>query len=423
MSLVIKNAEVFYEYKLQKLDLLIEQGLIKAININIPIDNHKTIDAKGLIILPGLVDIHTHLREPGFEDKETIKTGTLAAAHGGFTTICCMPNLNPVIDNLIQIEHLINIIKHDALIRVLPYASLTIDQAGTTLVDINHLAKYCFAFSDDGYGLNSTELLLEAMILARTVNKCIIVHAEDTTLSNNGVIHHNDFATKHNLPTISSASEFLQVERDLKLVAQTHCQYHVCHVSTKETVELIRQAKKNNLNVSCEVTVHHLLLDDACLKDDGIYKMNPPLRDKADRKALINGVIDGTIDLIVTDHAPHTQEEKAKGLLHSSFGVVGLDFAFGLIYTNLVKTKIISLTELVALMSSNSRKLFNLKVGKIEIGGIADLAIFDLNETFTIDEKFILSKAKATPFLGYKCYGKTIYTIVNGKIIYRDRHD
>ncbi|MDR3163688.1 MAG: dihydroorotase [Mycoplasmataceae bacterium] len=422
MALLIKRGEVFYQQQLQKLDILISDGFIQKIAVDIAPEEHKIIDANGLVVLPGLVDIHTHLREPGFEYKETIRTGTQAAAHGGFTTICCMPNLHPVTDSVANIQHLTDLIKKHAIIRVLPYAAITIEQKGKELVNMPQLAKYCFAFSDDGCPVDDQQVMYKAMTIGHEIKKCIVAHAQDSNLSPRGVIHPGVVAQRYHLPTIQSASEYLQIMRDCKMAAKTKCQYHACHVSCSESVNFMRHAKKLFFPVSCEATVHHLLLDQTYVKNWGIYKINPPLRDRNDRLDLVRGLEDGTIDLIVTDHAPHAENEKKGNFKNSAFGIAGLDYAFGLIYTNFVRTNIISMKRLVDLMSFNPHKLFGLKTGVIDVGQPADLAIFDLNRMFTIKESFICSKSKLTPFEGFKCYGVTIYTIVGGKIVYNYNH-
>jgi dihydroorotase len=360
-SILIKNGQIYYQEKLQKLDLLIDNGLIVKIDTIINQKTDSTIDASQLVVLPGLVDIHVHLREPGFENKETIKTGTQAAAAGGFTTICCMPNLNPVTDSEDNIKYLISLIKKDAIVNVLPYASITINEEGNYFVNFSALSRSCFAFSDDGVGIEKKRIMEGAMVSARPLHKAIVAHCEDKNYSGN-------------------ESEYRPIARDIEFARKTHCHYHVCHISTKESVNFIREAKTNKINVSCEVTPHHLLLCDEDIKDDGCYKMNPPLRSKNDQNALIQGLIDGTIDMIVTDHAPHTQEEKSRGYKNSLNGIVGLETSFALIYTNFVKNNLISFQRFIELMSSNACKLFHIVGGEIKTNQKANLTLANLNE-------------------------------------------
>lgn len=401
-STLIKNGTIYYQRQLQKLDLLIKDNLITNVGqINNVYDDTIVIDATNLTILPGLVDIHVHLREPGYEDKETIKSGTRAAAAGGFTTICCMPNLNPVTDSEENIKYLWSLIKKDACINVLPYASITKNEDGKELVDFKKLSPYCFAFSDDGVSVENKRIMEGAMITVRPLNKAIVAHCEDKTINGN-------------------ESEFHQVARDIESTKKIKCHYHVCHVSTKESIELIRSAKQNNVNVSCEVTPHHLLLCKDNIIDDGAFKMNPPLRERSNQDALIRALIDGTIDIIACDHAPHTRQQKSQGYQHSLNGVVGLETSFGLIYTNFVKNNLIDFNRLVDLMSFNACKLFNIDGGSININKRADLTIVNLNEQWTIDSKNFLSQGKSTPFENKVCWGKIKYTLVNGQVVYQD---
>jgi dihydroorotase len=360
-SILIKNGTIYYQRTLQKLDLLIENNVISQIGkINKKIE--QVIDATNLTILPGMVDIHVHLREPGYEYKETIKTGTQAAAAGGFTTICCMPNLNPVTDSVENIKYLQSLIDKDAVVEVLPYASITKDELGIDLVDIKKLSKYCFAFSDDGVGIKNKRIMEGAMIVARPFKKTIVAHCED-----------KDYSGKE--------SEFMQVARDIESIKKIGGHYHVCHVSTKESIDLISKAKQNNINVTCEVTPHHLLFNEEDnITNDGCFKMNPPLRSKLDQQVLINALIDKTIDIIASDHAPHSEQEKSKGFKESLNGVVGLETSFAVIYTNFVKNNLISFERFIDLMSFNACKLFNIDGGEIKEGAKANLAIVNLDE-------------------------------------------
>jgi dihydroorotase len=398
MKLLITNGQVFHQGKLQPLDILIQDGLIIKIANTISEPSDKTIDANNLTVLPGLIDIHTHLREPGFEYKEDIESGSKAAAAGGFTTICCMPNLNPVTDSIDNMQHLLSLIMQKAVINVLPYAAITKDEKGVNLVDIKKLSEYCFAFSDDGVGVQSSQVIKEAMILARKYGKCIATHCE--------LLNEKD-----------AASEYKEVERNIQLAKETGCHVHICHISCKESVDLIRAAKANKINITCEVTPHHLLLNEEAVRGDGSFKMNPPLRSREEQEALVAALSDNTIDVIATDHAPHSEEEKSRGYQQSLNGIVGLEHAFSLIYTNFVKTKIITFERMVDLFVNNAKNIFNIGY-TIDLRQKADLTIIDLEQSWKIDSKKFLSKGKSTPFNGREVYGKVIYTIVNGKIVY-----
>ena len=362
-------------------------------------------------VLPGLCDVHVHFREPGFSYKETIKTGSMASAKGGFTAVCTMPNLNPVPDSVKNLNKQLEIIKNDAVINVYPYASITIAQQGKELVDMLALSNYAVAFSDDGKGVQSDEMMLSAMRKAKELDKIIAAHCEDNSLLFGGYIHDGDYAKKHGHLGICSESEYKQIERDLKLVKETGVKYHVCHISTKESVEVIRQAKKDGLDVTCETGPHYLILDDSCLLEDGRFKMNPPLRSKTDRLALIEGLKDGTIDMIATDHAPHSKEEKSRGLKGSAFGVVGIETSFSAMYTHFVKTGIITLEELIKVMSTNPRKRFNIDNGK-------DFTIFDLSKEYVVKPDEFISMGKATPFENMTFTGVCELTSVDGKTVY-----
>ena len=362
-------------------------------------------------LLPGFCDVHVHLREPGFSYKETIKTGSKAAARGGYTAVCTMPNLKPVCDSPEHLAMQREIIERDACIAVYPYAAITLNQAGEALADLEALAPHVIAFSDDGHGVQSESMMREAMTWARTLGKMIVAHCEDNSLLRGGYIHDGAYAASHGHKGICSESEWRQIERDLKLADETGCAYHVCHISTKESVALIRDAKKSGVNVSCETAPHYLLLDENDLEEDGRFKMNPPLRAEKDREALVAGLLDGTIDMIATDHAPHSAEEKSKGLQGSAFGIVGLETAFPLLYTNVVKTGILSMEALLNLLVYNPRERFNIPLGN-------DFSIWDLNAKYTIDPKDFLSKGKASPFTGRSVYGKCLLTVYGGHVVY-----
>ena len=365
-------------------------------------------------ILPGFCDVHVHFREPGFSYKETIKTGSLAAAHGGYTAVCTMPNLNPVPDSIEHINQQLKIIEDDAVINVYPYASITVGQLGEKLSDMENISELAIAFSDDGRGVQSRELMREAMLKAKSFGKLIVAHCEDNSLLHGGYIHAGEYAKAHGHRGICSESEWGPIKRDLELVKETGCAYHVCHISCKESVELIRQAKAEGLNVTCETGPHYLILDDSNLQEDGKFKMNPPLRSHEDKLALIEGIKDGTIDMIATDHAPHSAEEKSKGLEKSAFGIVGIETAFQLMYTYFVKTNIITLERLIELMSFNARKRFNIPIKN------NDYSIWQLDEKIVVNPKDFLSLGKAMPFEGYELYGKCYLTVCGGKTVYKE---
>jgi dihydroorotase len=364
-----------------------------------------------LYIFPGFVDVHVHLREPGFLYKETIKTGTLAAAHGGYTTICPMPNLNPVPDSLDNLKIELDAIEKDAVIRTIPYGSITKGELGQELADMEELSNFVVAFSDDGKGVQNDEMMEQAMLKAKRLNKIIVAHCEDNSLLEGGYIHKGEYAKLHNHKGICSESEWKQVERDLELVRKTGCAYHVCHVSTKESVELIRQAKKDGLDVTCETAPHYLVLNDMDLQEDGRFKMNPPIRSEEDRLALIAGINDGTIDMIATDHAPHSKEEKSKGLSGSMMGVVGLEIAFPILYTKLVKTNKVTLEKLMELLCINPLKRFGISKNE-------DFSVWSLDEEYKINPEEFLSMGRSTPFAGEKVYGKCLLTVHDNKIVY-----
>ena len=369
-----------------------------------------SFDKSSYTILPGFCDVHVHFRQPGFIYKETIKSGSMAAACGGYTAVCTMPNLDPVPDSVEHMKLQTDAIDSDAVIGVYPYAAITVGERGEELSDFEGLAPVSIAFSDDGRGIQSEDMMRDAMIRAKKLGKMIVAHCEVNALLNGGYIHDGEYARTHGHRGICSASEYEQIKRDLKLAEETGCVYHVCHISTKESVALIREAKKSGVDVTCETGPHYLILDDSNLKEEGRFKMNPPLRSADDRLALIEGVLDGTIDMIATDHAPHSAEEKSKGLEKSAFGIVGLETAFPLMYTHFVKTGIMSLERLVELMAVNPRKRFNIPIGN-------DYSIWDLNEEITVNPEEFKSMGRATPFEGEKLFGKHIKTIYGGKIV------
>ena len=392
---------------------VIANGEIKNYIENELISRFSAYNKQGLTAMPSFCDVHVHFREPGFSYKETITTGCNAGAHGGFTTVFTMPNLNPVPDSVENLKVQLDLIKEQASINVYPYASITIGERGETLTDIKELSKYAIAFSDDGRGVQSSKMMEDAMRLAKENGKLICAHCEDNSLLFGGYIHKGSYAEKNGHRGICSESEYGQIARDLELVAKTGVSYHVCHISTKESVEIIRQAKKSGLDVSSETAPHYLILSDKDLKEEGRYKMNPPLRDESDKLALIDGVVDGTIEIIATDHAPHSQEEKSKGLEKSAFGVVGLETSFSASYTHLVKTKIITLEKLVELMAINPRKRFNLPYDK-------GFTVFDLDSEYLVNPTEFLSKGKATPFENMKFNGVCKLTALGGKTVYQN---
>lgn len=368
-------------------------------------------DSSEYVIFPGFCDVHVHFREPGFSYKETIATGSRAAARGGYTAVCTMPNLNPVPDSVENLGIQRRLIEETACIHVYPYGAITIGEQGEALSDLEGMAPDVVGFSDDGRGVQSDDMMRQAMLRAKALGKPIVAHCEINSLLRGGYIHDGDYAKAHGHRGICSESEWGQIARDLQLVKETGCAYHVCHVSAKESVALIRKAKAEGLDVTCETGPHYLVMDDSDLQEDGRFKMNPPLRGKEDREALIHGILDGTIDMIATDHAPHSAEEKSRGLEKSAFGIVGIETAFPILYTCLVKPGILSLNKLLELLCVNPRRRFGLPLG-------TDYSIWDLNAAYPIDPKDFLSKGRATPFAGWKVNGKCIATICDGKLVY-----
>ena len=369
-------------------------------------------DSSEYVIFPGFCDVHVHFREPGFSYKETIATGSRAAARGGYTAVCTMPNLNPVPDSVEHLEVQRRLIGETACIHVYPYGAITVGEKGEVLADLAGMAPFVPGFSDDGRGVQSEERMRAAMLAAKALGKPIVAHCEDNTLLHGGYIHDGAYAKAHGHRGICSESEWGQIKRDLELVRQTGCSYHVCHISTKESVDLIRKAKAQGLDVTCETGPHYLVMDDTMLQEDGRFKMNPPLRSPEDREALVQGILDGTIDMIATDHAPHSAEEKSRGLEKSAFGVVGIETAFPILYTYLVKPGILSMERLVQLLCDNPRKRFHLPLG-------CDYSIWDLEAEETVNPETFLSMGKATPFAGWKVSGKCMATVCGGEIVYR----
>ena len=371
-----------------------------------------SVISKKYIIVPGLCDVHVHFREPGFSYKETIASGSAAAAHGGYTAVCTMPNLDPVPDSAEHLQVQLDAIERGAAIKVLPYGAITVGEKGEKLADMEAMSDKVCAFSDDGKGVQNDEMMREAMTAAKRLGKIIAAHCEDNSLLFGGYIHDGEYARMHGHRGISSASEYKQIERDLRLAEETGCAYHVCHISTKESVELIRQAKARGVDVTCETAPHYLVLCDEDMQEDGRFKMNPPLRSREDKKALIEGINDGTIDMIATDHAPHSAEEKGRGLEKSLMGVVGLETAFPVLYTELVMKNIITLDRLVELMSFKPKERFGIDTNN-------DFAVFDISEAYKIDPEDFLSMGRATPFAGRDVFGRCLLTVHNGKVVYK----
>ena len=416
MKTYYTNATIYRGGRLETGRLTVEEG--RVVPAGEPRPGDRVVDLGGLCLVPGLVDVHVHLREPGFPQKETIATGTAAAARGGYTTVCSMPNLCPAPDTPATLGEQLAIIRRDAVVRVKPYGTITMGQRGCgELVDFAALAPEVVGFSDDGRGVQSDELMEEAMRRAAAVGKPIVAHCEVDELLRGGYIHDGDYCREHGHKGICSESEWRQVERDIALAEKTGCQYHVCHVSTKESVELVRRAKAKGLRVSCETAPHYLLLCDEDLQEEGRFKMNPPLRSRADREALIGGILDGTIEVVATDHAPHTAEEKSRGLAGSAMGIVGLEIAFPLLYKYLVLPGVITLEKLFGLMSENPRRLFGLE-GGVEEGDAADFTVLDLGAQYRVDPEAFLSKGRATPFAGWDVQGRAVLTVVGGCEIY-----
>lgn len=420
MKVVLRGAQVYTENGFSPMDLLINDGLIAGIAPSIPFYRDVvSFDFQSSFLFPGLVDVHVHLREPGFSYKETMKSGTLAAAHGGYTTVCAMPNLSPVPDTPENLALELDAIRRDAVIHVHPYGAITRGEAGETLADFEELAPDVVAFSDDGHGVQSEALMREAMRRAKACGRIIAAHCEENALLHGGYIHDGTYARTHGHRGISSESEWRQIVRDLRLAEETGCAYHVCHISCRESVALIREAKARGVDVTCETAPHYLVLDESMLQEDGRFKMNPPLRSADDRAALLEGLQDGTIDCIATDHAPHSAEEKSRGLEKSAMGIVGLETAFAELYTNLVRPGILTLERLIELLCINPGRRFGIG-SSLSVGQPADITVFDLDTPYQIDTNNFLSCGKSTPFAGDTVYGKCRMTMVNGRIVWQE---
>lgn len=421
MTLLIKNALAYMDNVFKKSDVLIENGKIKSLGITISSNGaDKVIDALDkYFLIPGFADVHTHLREPGFSYKETIGSGSKAGARAGYTLLCTMPNLNPPPDCSEGLKVQTDIIEKDAVIDIIPFGTITRGRKGTgKLIDFAAIADKVAGFSDDGTGVQNEELMRMAMQKCASLGKIISAHCEVNELLKGGYIHDGEYCKMHGHRGICSQSEWQQIERDCRLAEETGCQYHVCHISTKESVDIIRKAKARGVNVTCETGPHYLTMCDEDLQEDGRFKMNPPLRSREDMQALIEGVKDGTIDVISTDHAPHSIEEKSKGLEGSAMGVVGLETAFAVLNTKLVKTGVITLERLIDMMSFRPREIFGFEGGKIEEGQPADLALIDIDREWTVDPDKFLTKGRATPFKDWKLQGENLLTICKGEIVY-----
>ena len=419
-KLLLKGGTVVAEGVSRKVDVLVANGVITAIGESLAADaDTELFDAEGCIVCYGLADVHVHLREPGYSTKETITTGTRAAAHGGVTTVCSMPNLQPAPDapETIAVEQ--QMINEQAVIEVLPFATISSKRAGRELANIEALRPLSVGYSDDGNGIQTEPLMREAMKRIAAVDGIIAAHCEDDSLLHAGYIHDGDYAREHGHKGICSESEWGPIKRDVVLAEQEGCRYHVCHISTKESVEIIREAKQKCNHISCETAPHYLILCDADLQEDGRFKMNPPLRAAEDRAALIEGIKDGTIEVIATDHAPHTAEEKSRGLKGSMMGIVGIESSFALCYTHLVRTGVITIEKLVALMSENPRRIFRLG-GAMRVGERADIAVFETVKPYKIDSNEFLSMGKATPFEGDEVYGRCILTLFGGEKVWNE---
>lgn len=421
--ILLKNGRQINESnELVAVDLLVKDGIIIEMTECIENTEAQVYDLAGKLVSPGLIDVHVHLREPGYERKETIETGTKAAARGGYTTIAAMANTIPVPDSMESVTYIEGLLQQSAQVRVFPYAAITLGERGEEIVDVEALSETSIlGFSDDGRGIQEAGVMYQAMQRAKAVNKPIVAHCEDDSLLFGGYLHDGEYAKANGHRGILSVSESAQIARDIMLAQATGVHYHICHISTKESVELVRFAKAQGINVTAEVSPHHLILCDTdIVNDDPNFKMNPPLRADADRIACVQGLLDGTIDVIATDHAPHHEDEKAWGIETAPFGIVGLETAFPLMYTTFVKTGKMTLKQLIDCMSTKPATIFNLPYGKLEVGAVADITIIDLDKEMEIDSTQFLSKGKNTPFNGYRVAGWPVMTLVDGKVVYKD---
>ena len=411
--ILFPSATVFTENSVKKCDMQFDGASLSVFEGDVSSLSAFSSVVPNVNIFPGFLDVHVHLREPGFSYKETILTGTRAAARGGYTSVCSMPNLNPVPDSVENLKEQLDIIEKDACISVYPYGAITVGEKGEVLADLEGMAKKVIGFSDDGRGVQSEDMMREAMMRAKALGRIIVAHCEDNSLLRGGYIHDGEYAKAHGHRGICSESEWGQIARDLKLVKETGCAYHICHVSTKESVELIRQAKAEGIDVTAETAPHYIILDDSKMEEDGRFKMNPPLRSPEDREAMLRGVLDGTIDMIATDHAPHSAEEKSRGLEKSAMGIVGIECAFPLLYTHLVKTGVMSMERLLELLVYNPRKRFGIK-------DEGSFTVFDLDSEYVISPEDFVSKGKSTPFVGHSVFGECVMTVAGGKVAYEN---
>ena len=418
MSILLKGAKVYTDNKFINADIIIENGNIVSVGEAVSSFAGEIIDCSGKYIFPGFVDVHVHFREPGFSYKETIKSGSTAASKGGYTSVCTMPNLNPCPDSKENLKLQLDLIKNDAVINVYPFGTITKGEKGEELADLEEISNDVIGFSDDGRGVQNDEMMLSAMMKAKELGKIISAHCEVNDLLYGGYIHDGEYAKINGHKGICSESEWKQIERDIELCKKTGVKYHVCHISAKESVDIIRKAKSDGVDITCETGPHYLVMNDMMLKDEGRFKMNPPIRSEEDRLALLEGILDGTVDMIATDHAPHSKEEKSKGLAGSNMGITGLETSFPIMYTKLVKNNIISLEKLVYIMSIAPAERFGIVSG-IKAGNKADICVFDLDDEYTINPDTFISMGKATPFEGEKVKGKCILTICNGQIAYK----
>ncbi len=420
MHKLLRNIWLYNETSSEVKDIRIQDGKIKEIGTNLESSGAEIIDGKGYCVAPGFVDVHVHLREPGGEHKETIASGTTAAAKGGYTTICSMPNTRPVPDTIENLEKVNALIEKSAVIRVLPYASITIREAGKERTNLAELKEHgAFAFTDDGVGIQQAGMMLETMQDAAKIDMAVVAHCEDNTLIYGGAMHEGIRNKELDLPGIPSVAESVHIARDILLAEAAGAHYHVCHVSTKESVRVIRDAKRAGVHVTGEVTPHHLLLSEHDIpRDDAAWKMNPPLRSTEDLGALREGLLDGTLDFIATDHAPHTEEEKAVGFKTAPFGITGFETAFPLLYSNFVKNGNWTLTQLVDWFTQKPSEVFDLSYGTLELGAVADIVLIDLTTEHTIDSETFLSKGKSTPFTGVTCSGWPVLTLFGGEVVY-----
>ena len=418
MDYILKGANVFLNNTFKKMDIAVKDGILTE---EIP-PLAKVFDFSDLFVFPGFIDVHVHLREPGFSYKETIETGTMASARGGYTHVFSMPNLSPVPDSFENLNEQLKIIKDTAKIHVTPYGSITKGQMGEELSDMDEMAEFVGGFSDDGRGVQTPEMMMDAMKKAKNLEKIIVAHCEDNSLLNGGYIHDGEYAKKNGHRGICSESEWGPIKRDLEMIEDIGGRYHVCHISTKESVDIIRKAKANGIDVTCETGPHYLTLSDMDLEENARFKMNPPLRSFADMEALIEGLKDGTIDMVATDHAPHSMEEKSKGLEKSAMGVVGIETAFSVLYTELVKKGVITLEKLVEVLHKNPKERFGVE-DSLEIGKKACFTVFDLDKEYVINPDEFLSKGRSTPFEGKKVFGRCLMTVVDGEIVWCEEEE